>query len=213
MTQPARRFVRLVDEMKACRLCAPALPLGPRPVFQLDPRARILIAGQAPGRRVHASGVPFDDPSGDRLRHWLGVDRATFYDATRIAILPMGLCFPGTGRSGDLPPRPECAATWRRRVLSEMRHVAMTLVIGRFAQAWHLGSDARDGVTSTVSAWQRFAPQVWPLPHPSPRNQRWVRDNAWFESEVLPSLKRRVAEVLGAPQPVEGHALRSPSAP
>lgn len=181
--------------MAACTVCAAHLPHGPRPVVQIDPAARILIAGQAPGRRVHESGVPFDDPSGDRLRDWLGVDRGTFYDAARIAILPMGFCWPGTGSSGDLPPRPECAPLWRARLLEQLPAVDLTLVIGRWAQDWHL-PDAPATVTATVAGWRDHWPRVLPLPHPSPRNNRWLRRNPWFAEEVLPALRRRVDELL-----------------
>jgi len=193
----ASPLAELLDEVRQCTLCAGQLPLGPRPVVQVGPTARILIAGQAPGRRVHASGVPFDDPSGERLRAWMGVDSATFYDARRVAILPMGFCYPGTGASGDLPPRAECAPTWRQRLLASMPNIALTLVIGRYAQSWHC-SDPRRSVTDCVRDWRRYWPQQLPLPHPSPRNNRWLRNNPWFESEVLPQLRARV-RTLTAP--------------
>ena len=159
--------------------------------------ARILIAGQAPGRRVHESGIPFDDPSGDRLRDWLGVDRIIFYNPRRFAILPMGLCYPGTGRSGDLPPRPECAPAWRLPLLAGLRDLRLTLVIGQYAQAYHL-PQAVGGVTEVVRAWRSFLPGFLPLPHPSPRNQLWVSRNPWFLSEVLPELRSRVQHILAA---------------
>lgn len=164
-------------------------------MLQLHPDAQILIAGQAPGRRVHASGVPFQDPSGDRLRAWLGVDEETFYDPTRIAILPMGFCYPGTGSSGDLPPRPECAPLWRERLLATLPDVRLTLVLGQYAQSYHLGGAYRT-VTAAVEAWRDHWPEWLPLPHPSPRNQAWFKRNAWFESEVLPRLRERVRELL-----------------
>ena len=186
----------LLDEVRRCQLCATHLPLGPRPVLQAGRRARILLAGQAPGRKVHASGVPFDDASGDRLRQWLGVSRETFYDPERIAILPMGFCFPGTGKSGDLPPRPECAPAWRQRLLAELGEIELTLVIGQYAQAYYL-PDAMGNLTNTVRDWRRHWPTVLPLPHPSPRNNLWLRRNPWFEAEVLPALRQRVAEALG----------------
>ncbi len=191
------RLFTLLREVRACRACEALLLAGPRPVLQAGPRAKILIAGQAPGRRVHESGVPFLDASGDRLRSWLGVDKATFYDADRFAILPMGFCYPGTGRSGDLPPRPECAALWRARLLAQLRQVELTLVIGRYALAWHLPDEARGSLTEAVSRWRTHWPGVLPMPHPSPRNQRWLRDNPWFEQEVLPVLKARVQTLLG----------------
>ena len=185
----------LLAEIAACTLCADALPLGPRPVLQAHPDARILIAGQAPGRRVHASGVPFDDPSGDRLRDWLGVDRATFYDPTRFAIAPMGFCYPGTGASGDLPPRPECAQRWRRPLLRALQAVRLTLVLGQYAMPYHL-DPAPKSVTAAVQDWRRYWPHQLPLPHPSPRNQRWLKQNPWFAAEVLPELRQRVGEIL-----------------
>jgi uracil-DNA glycosylase len=185
----------LLEEVRACTLCAAHLPLGPRPVFQLNPSARILIAAQAPGRKVHQSGVPFDDASGDRLRGWLGISRETFYDPARIAILPMGFCFPGTGKSGDLPPRPECAPAWRAPLLSGLKHLELTLVIGRYATAFHL-PDAGDSLTEIVKAWRIHWPRAVPLPHPSPRNNLWLKRNPWFAEDLLPALKARVAATL-----------------
>ena len=164
-------------------------------MLQVHPEARILIAGQAPGRRVHESGVPFDDPSGERLRDWLGIDRDTFYDERRIAILPMGFCYPGTGKSGDLPPRPECAPAWRTALLELLTGVRLTLVIGQYAQAWHL-PDARRNLTETVRAWREYDPGVIPLPHPSPRNNIWLKKNPWFGEELLPKLRERVDGAL-----------------
>ena len=189
----------LLAEVRACTLCAAHLPLGPRPVLQLHPSARILIAGQAPGRKVHESGVPFDDASGDRLRAWLGVSRDTFYDARQIAILPMGFCFPGTGKSGDLPPRPECALAWRAQLLSHLKHLELTVVIGQYALEHHLpgtGGAAGRSVTQTVQGWRSHGPQTMPLPHPSPRNNIWLKRNPWFEVDLLPVLRSRVAKVL-----------------
>lgn len=189
----------LLAEVRACTLCAAHLPLGPRPVLQLHPSARILIAGQAPGRKVHESGVPFDDASGDRLRAWLGVSRDTFYDARQIAILPMGFCFPGTGKSGDLPPRPECALAWRAQLLSHLNHLELTVVIGQYALDHHLpgtGGAVGGSVTQTVQGWRSHGPQTMPLPHPSPRNNIWLKRNPWFEVDLLPVLRARVAEVL-----------------
>ncbi|MFW2404240.1 MAG: uracil-DNA glycosylase family protein [Gammaproteobacteria bacterium] len=188
-------FAELVDSVAGCRICAEHLPLGPRPVLQVDPRAKILIAGQAPGRRVHESGVPFDDPSGDRLRDWLGISREAFYDPAQVAILPMGFCFPGTGKSGDLPPRPECAEAWREQLLASLREVRLTLVIGQYAQRWHL-PDTRANLTETVRAWQEYAPDLMPLPHPSPRNNIWLKKNPWFTEALLPKLKISVREAL-----------------
>lgn len=185
----------LLAQVRDCRLCASHLDHGVRPVLQAGERARVLIAGQAPGRRVHATGVPFDDPSGDRLRAWMGVTREVFYDRSKIAILPMGFCYPGTGRSGDLPPRPECAEAWRERLMERLRAVELTLVIGLFAARWHLRTGAA-ALTDVVRSWQEYAPDRFPLPHPSPRNNIWLKKNPWFEGDVLPALRDRVARVL-----------------
>lgn len=190
-------FTALLADVRACTLCAAHLPLGPRPVLQVHPRARILIAGQAPGRKVHASGIPFDDASGNRLREWIGISREVFYDPQRIAILPMGFCYPGTGKFGDLPPRPECAASWRDQLMARLDNLQLTLVLGQYAQAWHLAS-ARLPLTQVVEDWRSYWPNAVPLPHPSPRNNLWLRRNPWFEAEVLPALKQRVADILAA---------------
>ena len=186
----------LYTEARACTLCVAHLPLGPRPVFQAHPEARILIAGQAPGTRVHQSGVPFDDPSGDRLRLWLGVAREDFYDETKLAILPMGFCYPGRGTSGDLPPRPECAVAWRKPMLAMMPKIGLTLAIGQHAIDWHLAGQQKSTLTETVRNWRAYWPKVIPLPHPSPRNNIWLKKNAWFEAEVVPELQKRVAAAL-----------------
>jgi uracil-DNA glycosylase len=190
MTNPA--FSKLQRNIRACTLCAEHLPLGPRPILQISRTARILIAGQAPGSKVHETGIPFTDASGDRLREWLGLDRETFYDASRVAILPMGFCYPGTGKSGDLPPRPECAIAWRDKILRELRAVTLTIVIGQYAMAWHLGPQAKATLTETVQAWREYKPKLWPLPHPSPRNNIWLKKNPWFDREVLPEVRRQV---------------------
>ena len=189
-------FAKLQRDIRACTLCAEHLPLGPRPVFQISRTARILIAGQAPGSKVHASGVPFDDASGDRLRDWLGLDRETFYDANRVTILPMGFCYPGTGKSGDQPPRPECAIAWREKILGELSAVKLTLVIGQYAMAWHLGPRAKATLTETVRAWREFSPALFPLPHPSPRNNIWLKKNPWFTRDVLPELRKQIKAAL-----------------
>ena len=186
---------KLLCEIRACEICAAHLPLGPRPVLQAHRDAPILIAGQAPGRRVHLSGVPFRDPSGDRLRQWMGVSDEVFYDPRKIAILPMGFCFPGSSSSGDHPPRPECAPAWRERVLAQLPHVRLVLVLGSYAQSYHLGPLKR-GVTEAVAAWRDYWPDQLALPHPSPRNQGWFKKNAWFEEDILPELRRRVAELV-----------------
>jgi len=186
---------QFLADIGACRKCVAVLPLGPRPLLQFAPSARILIAGQAPGRRAHASGLPFDDPSGDRLRDWMGIDRDIFYDASRIAILPMAFCFPGSGKSGDLPPLPECAASWRAPLLERLPGLELTLLLGSFAHDYHLGGKPRP-VTERVRDWRQSWPAVVPLPHPSPRNNRWLKQNPWFESELLPELRTRVSILL-----------------
>lgn len=190
-----RSFSSLLTSVRSCTICESHLPLGARPVLQAHRNARILIAGQAPGRKVHMSGVPFDDPSGDRLRGWLGVTREEFYDPQKFAILPMGFCFPGSGKSGDLPPRPECAPAWREQLLAHLQQIRLTVVLGRYAQAYHIGN-AGMSLTDLVKSWKSWWPDTIPLPHPSPRNNIWLKRNPWFELEVLPTLNRRVAEVL-----------------
>ncbi len=188
-------FDSLLNEARSCTLCSEHLPLGPRPVLQLHPAARILVAGQAPGRKVHESGMPFADASGDRLRKWMGVSPEIFYDPKLIAILPMGFCYPGTGKSGDLPPRPECAPAWRKQLLAHLGKIELTLVIGQYAQAYHLARN-QGSLTQTVLAWQDFAPKIFPLPHPSPRNNIWLKRNPWFEQDLIPKLRQGVSEIL-----------------
>ena len=185
----------LSTRIRACRLCEAQLPLGPRPVFRVHPEARILVAGQAPGTRVHESGIPFDDPSGVRLRDWMGVDDETFYDTKRVAIIPMGFCFPGTGEWGDLPPLKTCAATWRAPLLDHLSEIRLTLAVGLHAVKWHL-PDQRGSLTNIVQGAELSGPVI-PLPHPSPRNNIWLSKNRWFEDEVVPHLRARVADVLG----------------
>lgn len=191
-----REFETTVAAVRACEICKPHLPLGTRPVFQIGRTARILIVGQAPGRRVHATGIPFNDPSGDRLRDWMGIDRSVFYDAARIAILPMGFCYPGTGKSGDLPPRRECAKNWRQPLLAFLPNIALTLAIGQYAHAWHLGKRQKGCLTDTVKNWKEYWPGILALPHPSPRNNMWLRRNPWFDEDILPVLKDRVSQLL-----------------
>jgi uracil-DNA glycosylase len=188
----------LIKEVKACSICAEHLALGPRPVLQVSSQARILIAGQAPGRKVHESGVPFDDASGERLRQWMGINSGMFYDAKYIAILPMGFCYPGTGKSGDLPPRRECAPQWRERLLSAMPNIELTLVIGQYAQDWHMKDTQAGNLTETVRDWRSQWPALLPLPHPSPRNNIWLKANPWFVSELVPMLQARIAAILSA---------------
>ena len=190
---------QLLDEVNQCQLCTAHLPLGPRPVVQIQDRARLLIIGQAPGTRVHATGIPWNDPSGDRLRRWLAVEREPFYNDPRIAIMPMGFCYPGKGRSGDLPPRPECAPQWHAALLQHMPELELILCIGQYAQNYYLRNhDAgRFGsLTERVSHWRQFVPGHLPLPHPSPRNIRWFQQNPWFEEELVPWLQQRVAVLL-----------------
>jgi len=197
-TTVSATFDTLMARIRACRLCESRLPLGCRPVLQASPRARLLIVSQAPGRKVHETGIPFNDPSGERLRDWLGIDRSTFYDAGKVAIVPMGFCFPGTGSNGDLPPRPECAPAWHPQLLPRLERLRLTLAIGQYAQAGLLGGQRGRTLTETVQGWQRHLQHgVLPLPHPSPRNRLWLARNPWFESDLLPVLRKRVAEALG----------------
>ncbi|BAK76381.1 uracil-DNA glycosylase superfamily protein [Pseudogulbenkiania sp. NH8B] len=186
----------LLAEIRACRHCEAQLPLGPRPVVQAAATARILLVGQAPGVRVHQTGLPFNDPSGDRLRRWLDLDRDAFYDPTRLAIVPMGFCYPGKQGSGDAPPRPECAALWRQHLLAQLPDIRLTLLIGQYAQAWHLGKRRKKTLTDTVKAWREYQPDFFVLPHPSPRNVRWFASNPWFDDEVVPALRAAVHAAL-----------------
>lgn len=192
----------VTEDISACRICADrfaatATAHGPRPVVWFRPGARILIASQAPGARVHAAGLPFWDRSGDRLRDWLGLDEDTFYDRSRVAIVPMAFCFPGYDAKGsDLPPPKVCAATWRAAAMDHLGSVELTLLIGGYAQSWHLGPGATGGVTATVARWRDHAPRCFALPHPSWRNTAWLKRNPWFEAEVIPALRARVREVL-----------------
>jgi uracil-DNA glycosylase len=196
MKKPLDSLAHLISEVRSCTLCTEHLPLGPNPVIRIHAAARILIAGQAPGIRVHQTGLPFNDPSGDRLRDWMGIDKATFYDITRIAFLPMGFCYPGTGKSGDLPPRKECAPQWQTKLIAQLPRIQLTLAVGQYAQAWHLKN--KKGVTENVRAWRDTWPTLLPLPHPSGRNNMWLKQNPWFEEEVLPALKERVQLILNS---------------
>lgn len=187
----------LLAEIRSCRICEAHLPLGPRPVLQASAASRLLIVSQAPGRRVHESGVPFDDPSGDRLRQWMGIGKAVFYDPRRVAIVPMGFCYPGKGTSGDLPPRPECAPTWHPRLLPRLKAVRLTLLVGNYAIRHKLGSHAARNMTETCRQWREHLSNGYlVLPHPSPRNVGWFQRNPWFDVDVLPTLKSEVAKAL-----------------
>lgn len=196
-TKAREALPALLKEVRACRICAKHLRHGPRPVLRLSSTARVCVAGQAPGIRVHNTGIPYNDPSGERLRDWMGVDRDTFYDESSVAIMPMGFCFPGYDEhGGDLPPRRECAEHWHNRLFAAAPQFALTLVIGAYAQKYHLGAGGRKSVGETVRAWRDYGPHVIPLPHPSWRNNAWLKNNPWFEKELLPELRARVARAL-----------------
>ena len=186
----------LLTEVRACRACEHELPLGPRPIVRASAEARILIVGQAPGTKVHTSGIPWDDASGNRLRTWLGVDATSFYDETQFALVPMGFCYPGRGRGGDKPPRPECAPLWLDSVLEKLPNIELTLLVGQYSQRHFLGDCRKPSLTETVGAWAEYAPNFVPLPHPSPRNLAWFKRNPWFETDVLPMLRARVASAM-----------------
>ncbi len=193
----AETLASLSSQIRQCQICAPHLPHDPRPVVQVSSSARICIAGQAPGVRVHKSGIPFTDPSGDRLRQWMGVDEDVFYDARRVAIAPMGFCFPGLNEKGsDLPPRKECAKAWRADLFDALPQLELILLVGGYAQKWHLGKRAKGTLTQTVAAWREYSPDFLPMPHPSWRNNIWLKKNSWFEEQVLPALRARVAELV-----------------
>jgi uracil-DNA glycosylase len=182
----------LLIAVRKCRACEKQLPFGPRPVLQAGKTARILVVGQAPGIRVHTTGIPWDDPSGERLRMWMGLDADRFYDESQIAIIPMGYCYPGRGRGGDLPPRRECATLWLDHLLAMLPQIELTLLIGLHAQRHFLSNRRKHSLTDTVKAWREFAPEYLPLPHPSARNTPWFQRNPWFEHELLPMLRERV---------------------
>ena len=186
----------LIRDIRACTLCAAQLPLGPRPVLRASATARLLIVGQAPGTKVHASGIPWDDASGKRLRGWLGMTPEQFYDEANIAIVPMGFCYPGKQGSGDAPPRPECRASWHPRLLPMLQNVRLTLLFGQYAQAYFLGNRRKATLTDTVRAWRAYLPTHLPMPHPSPRNVGWFKANPWFDDEVVPALRERVREMF-----------------
>ncbi|MCW8834384.1 MAG: uracil-DNA glycosylase family protein [Colwellia sp.] len=195
-------FNLLIKQVKSCTLCQTFSAIEANPVLQVSPSAKVLIAGQAPGIKVHQSGIPFDDKSGERLRAWLGVSPDIFYNKAHIAILPMAFCYPGKGASGDLPPRPECADKWRKQILSQLPNIELVIAIGSYAQDWHLPNKTEKTLTDTVKNWQYYVnnttPTTLPIPHPSPRNNIWLKRNDWFEKDVIPTLQLRVSKVLAA---------------
>lgn len=186
----------LLREIRSCKVCEAFLPLGPKPIIAAHNKSRIVVIGQAPGRIVHETGVPWNDKSGDNLREWMGVDKATFYDPEKFALMPMGFCYPGRGKSGDLPPRPECAPLWHGRLLDAMKDVRLILLVGRYAQQYYLRDTAKATLTETILLFDAYLPDYFPLPHPSPRNNIWQAKNQWFTEKVLPELKTRVKAAL-----------------
>lgn len=198
-------FDALVHRVERCRICEANLPLGPRPVFSIHEESRILIVGQAPGTKVHATGIPWNDASGEELRRWLAVDRETFYDPRIFGIMPMGFCYPGRGKGGDLPPRPECAPTWHGLLRQHMPQLQLTLLIGSYAQAYYLESGREATLTETVRNFENYLPQFFPLVHPSPRNRIWMHRNPWFEETVVPSLRKAIGDVVRNSDNLEGN--------
>lgn len=186
----------LLTEIRNCTACAEFLPHGTRPVFAAHPKSKILIIGQAPGRIVHGTGIPWDDKSGDNLRSWMGIDKFTFYNPELVALIPMGFCYPGKGKSGDLPPRSECVPLWHAKLLEQMPEIQLTLLVGQYAQQYYLGAKARETLTETVRHFSEYLPSFFSLPHPSPRNNIWQAKNRWFAAEVLPRLKAEIALAL-----------------
>ncbi len=197
-TVPNRELDKLLVKIRSCQECAPKLPHAPRPIIQASITARLCIAGQAPGIRVHETGLPFNDASGDRLRQWMGIDRETFYNETKVATVPMGFCFPGQDeKGGDLPPRPECAPLWRAKVFARLPNLELILLAGQYSQRWHLEKHCKENLTETVRAWRSYLPKMLPLPHPSWRNSGWLKKHPWFEEELLPELRKRVTALTG----------------
>lgn len=188
----------MLAEVRACRLCEAHLPRGPRPVLRASPGARVMIVGQAPGAKVHETGIPWDDPSGDRLRSWMQTGRESFYDESRFAIIPAGFCYPGKGKSGDLPPRPECAHRWHHLLAAKMPDIELVILCGHYAQAFYLGERRKKTLTDTVKCYRDYGPLYFPLPHPSPRNFSWFKRNPWLEAEVLPALRKRLSAFFPA---------------
>lgn len=190
------KMEKLLKEIKACTFCKEHLDLGPNPVVAANITSKILIIGQAPGTKVHRSGVPWDDPSGVQLRKWMGIDSETFYDESIVAIVPMGFCYPGKGKTGDLPPRPECAPLWHQKLLDKMPEIQLTLLIGQYAQKYYLGKRKKKNLTETVRNYEEYLPTQLPMPHPSPRNRFWLSKNPWFESSVVPELQQKISTLL-----------------
>ncbi|WP_218813958.1 uracil-DNA glycosylase family protein [Rickettsiella endosymbiont of Dermanyssus gallinae] len=186
----------LLEKIRQCHVCAAHLPLKPNPILRAQSQSRLLIVGQAPGIRVHQTGIPWNDPSGDRLRQWLNIDKKIFYDASRIAIIPMGFCYPGTGPSGDLPPRKECAQHWLTPLLESLPHIQLTLLIGQYAQQHYLKNRSKKTLTDNVAFFSEYLPQYFPLPHPSPRNNIWLKRNPWFEKTIIPTLQTLCSKLL-----------------
>lgn len=186
----------LLHDIRQCTICSEHLELGPRPVVTAHPQSKIAIIGQAPGTKVHNSGIPWDDASGKRLRSWLGVSDEDFYDTTKFAIVPMGFCYPGKGKAGDLPPRPECAPQWHEQLMQKMPNLRLVILIGMYAQKYYLQNDAKKTLTEIVDHYKDYLPNYFVLPHPSPRNRFWLTKNPWFEKEVLPSLELEVKRLL-----------------
>ncbi len=186
----------LIKEVRACSVCKEYLPLGPRPILSLSTSCRVMIIGQAPGTKVHGSGIPWDDASGERLRVWMGIDRGVFYDSSLIGIMPMGFCYPGKGKGGDMPPRPECAPLWHSKLLDHCPNVRLTLLIGQYSQSYYLKDRRKGTLTETVKAYDEYMPDFIPLVHPSPRNQIWLKKNPWFEKRLVPILRKRIKGAL-----------------
>ncbi len=186
----------LLTDIRNCMVCKEHLPLGPRPIVSAHLKSRIIIIGQAPGTKVHQTGIPWDDPSGKQLRKWLNVSDSIFYDETQIALIPMGFCYPGKGKSGDLPPRPECAPLWHKPLLDRISNVELVILIGMYAQNHYLKGNTKKNLTATVEAYKEYLPKYFPLPHPSPRNRFWLTKNPWFDKEVVPELQRMVGTIF-----------------
>ncbi len=189
-------MIPLLQNIHNCTACSKYLPLGAKPVLQFSPKSRIIIIGQAPGVKAHNSGIPWNDASGERLRNWLGVDAAMFYNADKFALVPMGFCYPGKSKSGDLPPRPECAPLWHEQLFAKTQQAQLKILIGKYAQTYYLGNKQKSTLTETVKAFSEYLPSIIVLPHPSPRNNIWLKKNAWFEKELLPVLQSKIAALL-----------------